>query len=167
MTEFDERHLHGGLASSGPRGPLCPGSGGESFPYESHRRCHQGAAVPDGHSQRQPGEPTNSSSPYAAPFLSFTHDGVRFAVFPQAFLDGHSATPIKAVPVGSPVRSYAGRTWHTANTGTYRAKRIEVSLCRGGVSLFEPDCAWVDVTAHGAAPDGFDDWIASHRGPSR
>ena len=88
------------------------------------------------------------SSPYALPFVSFTHDGKRFAVFPDSILDSTEdavdTTRYKAVPKTGNARKLAN-TW---STGSYNGAVLEVRLCR------EPDwvvagggsCGWVSVS---------------------
>ncbi|WP_419552527.1 hypothetical protein [Candidatus Poriferisodalis sp.] len=113
-------------------------------------------------------------SPYAVPFVSFTNefeDGrmVRFAVFPQSFMDGHTSTLIKTVPAPSAaVRVYSGTDLNPSwQTDTYNGWRVEVHLCRGAVASFAPDCAWLDVNAAGSEPNRFVDWIARIRAQHR
>ncbi len=115
-----------------------------------------------GDTRRRPGPATNSSSPYAAPFVSFTDDGVRFAVFPASFLSGHFSTPIKTVPDDALVRTHTGKSWHTDD---YLGKDLRLWLCRVGALFAPPQCAWVSVNADASAPEGsFASWIAAARG---
>ncbi|WP_419552530.1 hypothetical protein [Candidatus Poriferisodalis sp.] len=115
--------------------------------------------------QRRPGPATNSSSPYAAPFISFTDDSVRFAVFPASLLDGHSSTPVKTVPDDVLVRTHAGTvadpSWHTDD---YKGKDLRLRLCRVGALFAPAQCSWVSVTADGSTQAGsFASWIAAAR----
>ena len=116
----------------------------------------------DGDLQRRSGPPTNSSSPYAVPFVSFTDDGTRFAVFPGSFLGGHSSTPIKTVPDDTLVRRHRSLSWHTDN---FKGKVLQLRLCRIGALFAPPECAWVSAAADGSDPGGsFASWIAAARG---
>ncbi|MCY4518634.1 MAG: hypothetical protein OXB99_15505 [Acidimicrobiaceae bacterium] len=121
-----------------------------------------GYAPLGGDLRRRPGPATNSSSPYAVPFVSFTDDGVRFAVFPASFLGGHSSTPIKSVPVSELVRTHTGSSWHTDD---YLGKDLRLWLCRVGALFAPPQCAWVSASADASTPGGsFASWIAAARG---
>ena len=121
-------------------------------------------AEEDGHRTRQlnrKGEDV-SLSPYAAPFVSFTHDGTRFAVFPASLLDGYSTTLIKSVPDDKPVRLHAVTSWHRRS---FDGRDLRLWLCRP-IALFKPArCEWVSVNADASARGGsFASWIAAARG---
>ena len=92
-----------------------------------------------------------SRSPYAEPFVSFTDDGIRFAVFPSSLLDGYSETLLKAVPVGDPVRKYSDMSWHQRK---FNAKELQLWLCEPGALWIPPICAWVSVNAGDTTPGG-------------
>lgn len=91
----------------------------------------------------------NRSSPYSAPFVSFTHSNKRFAVFPESFAGG-SVTWFKHVPVDKLVRGYSGTSWHEddydIDGGTDDVLRVQDTtrvLSTDPETVYE----WVDVAA--------------------
>lgn len=69
------------------------------------------------------------SSPYALPFVAFTDDGKRFAVFPDKILyptpDSVDSTRYKAVPEDKNARKQAN-TW---STDAYDSATLEMRIC--------------------------------------
>lgn len=80
-------------------------------------------------------------SPLAAPFMSFTFEGKRYAVFPRSYT-GSRSTLIKAVPGAMNVRKAGNSTWTEDRNGQI----LQAEICRviaveaGGV------CEWVSTT---------------------
>lgn len=88
-------------------------------------------------------EGTTSASPLAAPFMSLTHSGRRFAVFPAAFTGG-SSTRIMHIKKGDYVRSSKG-VWAK---DSYGGKKLEVQVCleHTGGPPQNSVCAWAVTT---------------------
>ena len=138
---------------------------GKCYFYDSeHPEGMVVSAQDEGHREQQfntKGEDV-SLSPYAAPFVSFTDGGTRFAVFPASLLDGYATTLIKSVPVNKPVRLHSATSWHRSY---FDGRDLRLRLCQVGALFAPAQCAWVSVNADASAPGGsFASWIAAARG---
>ena len=87
------------------------------------------------------------SNPYALPFIAFTHDDMRFAVFPDRILypsaDSIDSTRYKAVPEAKNARRQAN-TW---TTGAHGGAVLQVHVCDEPewVISGEGRCDWLDA----------------------
>ena len=95
-------------------------------------------------------------SPLAAPFVSFTHSGKRFAVFPESFAGG-SVTWFKYVSIGSGadfrVRTAPGNSWHREDYDVDADGTDDVLMVQDQSSVIviqgESQHPWVDVADAG------------------
>ena len=79
-------------------------------------------------------------SPYAAPFMSFTHGGYKYAVFPESFTGG-DITRMKFVPKSELVRT--NQTDNTWRTDTFNGG-LQVRSCPS--STLPYTCTWTDAS---------------------
>ncbi|WP_419551645.1 hypothetical protein [Candidatus Poriferisodalis sp.] len=83
--------------------------------------------------------PATAISPYAAPFMSFTHGDNRYAVFPESFTGG-TITRMKFVSTAKLARSETTNTWRTdAHSGG-----LQVNICSGPPA--GQVCTWTDAS---------------------
>lgn len=84
----------------------------------------------------------NPISPLAAPFISFTHNRRRYAVFPET-LTGDTVTWIKYAPVDKLVRSVTDNTWtQDTKDGTSTGDQLMVLICSADATSEHQDCDW-------------------------
>ena len=82
--------------------------------------------------------PATAISPYAAPFMSFTHDDKRYAVFPESFTGG-TITRMKFVSTAKLVRTETANTWRT---DTHNGG-LQVRICQSPPD--DDQCTWTDA----------------------